>query len=71
MQAKNFEPTPEGAQKVVLVTNIAETSITIDGVIFVIDSGFVKQNFYNPRTGMSSLIIVPVSPHFLEWLPPL
>ena len=60
MQAKIFEPTPEGARKVVLATNIAETSITIDGVVFVIDPGFVKQNSYNPRTGMSSLVVVPV-----------
>ncbi|RPD62418.1 P-loop containing nucleoside triphosphate hydrolase protein [Lentinus tigrinus ALCF2SS1-6] len=50
-----------GARKVVLATNIAETSITIDGVVFVIDPGFVKQNSYNPRTGMSSLVVVPVS----------
>ncbi|UZJ54921.1 hypothetical protein CBS101457_004241 [Exobasidium rhododendri] len=61
MQAKIFEPTPEGARKVVLATNIAETSITIDGVVFVIDPGFVKQNSYNPRTGMSSLTVVPCS----------
>ena len=61
MQAKIFEPTPPGARKVVLATNIAETSITIDGVVFVIDPGFVKQNSYNPRTGMSSLVVVPVS----------
>ena len=60
MQAKIFEPTPPGARKVVLATNIAETSITIDGVVYVIDPGFVKQNSYNPRTGMSSLVIVPV-----------
>ena len=60
MQSKIFEPTPEGARKVVLATNIAETSITIDGIVFVIDPGFVKQNAYNPRTGMSSLVIVPV-----------
>jgi len=60
MQAKIFEPTPEGARKVVLATNIAETSITIDGVVFVIDPGFVKQNSFNPRTGMSSLTVVPV-----------
>ena len=64
MQAKIFEPTPEGARKVVLATNIAETSITIDGVVFVIDPGFVKQNSYNPRTGMSSLVVVPVSVHY-------
>ncbi|KAG8214734.1 pre-mRNA splicing factor [Butyriboletus roseoflavus] len=61
MQAKIFEPTPPGARKVVLATNIAETSITIDGVVFVIDPGFVKQNVYNPRTGMSSLVVVPCS----------
>ena len=68
MQAKIFEPTPEGARKVVLATNIAETSITIDGVVFVIDPGFVKQNSYNPRTGMSSLVVVPVSV-LMSWLP--
>ncbi|KAH9950558.1 pre-mRNA splicing factor [Amylocystis lapponica] len=61
MQAKIFEPTPDGARKVVLATNIAETSITIEGVVFVIDPGFVKQNSYNPRTGMSSLVVVPCS----------
>lgn len=43
-----------------MATNIAETSITIDGVVFVIDPGFVKQNSYNPRTGMASLVVVPV-----------
>lgn len=70
MQAKIFEPTPEGARKVVLATNIAETSITIDGVVFVIDPGFVKQNSYNPRTGMSSLVVVPVSSKYIlsQWL---
>jgi pre-mRNA-splicing factor ATP-dependent RNA helicase DHX16 len=61
MQAKIFEPTPEGSRKVVLATNIAETSITIEGVVYVIDPGFVKQNSYNPKTGMESLMVVPVS----------
>jgi pre-mRNA-splicing factor ATP-dependent RNA helicase DHX16 len=61
LQAKIFEPTPEGARKVVLATNIAETSITIDGIVYVIDPGFTKQNNYNPRTGMESLVIVPAS----------
>ncbi|KAJ3039676.1 hypothetical protein HDV00_012020 [Rhizophlyctis rosea] len=61
LQAKIFEPTPPGARKVVLATNIAETSITIDGVVYVIDPGFTKQNSYNPRTGMESLIVVPCS----------
>ncbi|CAI7893037.1 unnamed protein product [Closterium sp. NIES-53] len=61
MQAKIFEKTPEGARKVVLATNIAETSLTIDGIKYVIDPGFVKQKSYNPRTGMESLIVTPVS----------
>ncbi|CCG84041.1 protein of unknown function [Taphrina deformans PYCC 5710] len=61
MQAKIFEPTPAGARKVVLATNIAETSITIDGVVYVIDPGFNKENVYNPKTGMSSLVISPCS----------
>jgi pre-mRNA-splicing factor ATP-dependent RNA helicase DHX16 len=61
LQAKIFEPTPPGARKVVLATNIAETSLTIDGITYVIDTGFCKQNTYNPRTGMESLIVTPVS----------
>jgi pre-mRNA-splicing factor ATP-dependent RNA helicase DHX16 len=61
LQAKIFEPTPEGARKVVLATNIAETSLTIDGIVYVIDPGFVKENVFNPRTGMESLVVTPCS----------
>jgi pre-mRNA-splicing factor ATP-dependent RNA helicase DHX16 len=61
MQAKIFEPTPKNSRKVVLATNIAETSLTIDNILFVIDCGFVKQTAYNPRTGMNSLVVVPIS----------
>lgn len=61
LQTKIFEPTPEGARKVVLATNIAETSLTIDGIAYVIDAGFVKENVYNPRTGMESLVVTPCS----------
>ncbi|CAN6452456.1 unnamed protein product [Victoria cruziana] len=61
LQAKIFEPTPEGARKVVLATNIAETSLTIDGIKYVIDPGFCKLNSYNPRTGMESLLVTPIS----------
>lgn len=46
--------------KVILATNIAETSITVDGIVYVIDTGFSKQNCYNPRTGMESLVVTPV-----------
>ncbi|PFH37706.1 putative pre-mRNA-processing protein 8 [Besnoitia besnoiti] len=61
LQAKIFEPTPEKARKVVLATNIAETSITIDQIVYVIDCGFCKQNTYSPKTGMESLVTVPCS----------
>ncbi|KKA30072.1 hypothetical protein TD95_005034 [Thielaviopsis punctulata] len=61
LQAKIFEPTPPNARKVVLATNIAETSLTIDGIVYVIDPGYVKENVYNPATGMSSLVVVPCS----------
>ncbi|KAK9458141.1 P-loop containing nucleoside triphosphate hydrolase protein [Dipodascopsis uninucleata] len=60
-QSKIFEPTPKKARKVVLATNIAETSITIDGIVYVIDPGYVKENVYNPRTGMSSLVVTQCS----------
>lgn len=61
MQTKIFLPTPPGARKVVLATNIAETSLTIDNIVYVIDPGFAKQNNFNSRTGMESLMIVPIS----------
>ena len=61
LQTKIFEPTPPGARKVVLATNIAETSLTIDGIKYVIDPGFAKQNSYNARTGMESLVVTPIS----------
>lgn len=61
LQAQIFVPTPPNARKVILATNIAETSLTIDGIVYVIDTGFCKQNTYNPRTGMESLIVTPVS----------
>ncbi|XP_008453258.1 pre-mRNA-splicing factor ATP-dependent RNA helicase DEAH1 [Cucumis melo] len=61
LQAKIFEPTPVGARKVVLATNIAETSLTIDGIKYVIDPGFSKIKSYNPRTGMEALQVSPIS----------
>ncbi|XP_074601058.1 DEAH-box helicase 16 lethal (2) 37Cb [Brevipalpus obovatus] len=61
MQAQVFEPTPRGARKIVIATNIAETSLTIDGIIYVIDPGYCKLNVYNPRSRMESLQVCPVS----------
>ncbi|CUS14489.1 unnamed protein product [Tuber aestivum] len=61
MQSKIFEPAPLGCRKVVIATNIAETSITIDQIYYVIDPGFVKQNAFDPKLGMDSLVVTPIS----------
>lgn len=55
MQASVFKPAPDGCRKVVVATNIAETSLTIDGISYVIDPGYVKNMTYDPRTGQQTL----------------
>ena len=61
VQSRVFEPTPPGARKVVIATNVAETSLTIPGIYYVVDPGFAKQNAYDPRLGMDSLVVMPIS----------
>ncbi|CAB5101195.1 P-loop containing nucleoside triphosphate hydrolase protein [Rhizophagus irregularis DAOM 181602=DAOM 197198] len=56
-----FEDPPRGTRKVVFATNIAQTSVTIPGIKYVIDTGFVKQKTYDPSTGMDALLVVPIS----------
>jgi len=60
-QQQVFESTPQGHRKVVVATNIAESSITIDGIVYVVDCGFVKMNVYNHKTNIQSLVIAPTS----------
>ncbi|CAL1702815.1 unnamed protein product [Somion occarium] len=67
-QQRIFDPapaprTPEGTpgRKVVVSTNIAETSLTIDGIVYVVDPGFSKQKVYNPRIRVESLLVSPIS----------
>lgn len=56
-----FEPTPENTRKVIVSTNIAEASVTIDGIVYVVDCGFAKLRAYNPNTGIETLTAVPIS----------
>ena len=61
MQTRIFEPAPPGSRKIVIATNIAETSLTIDGIYYVVDPGFVKQKVYNSKTGIDQLLVTPIS----------
>ncbi|CAA0818351.1 RNA helicase family protein [Striga hermonthica] len=61
LQVRVFSPPPPNCRRFIVSTNIAETSLTVDGVVYVIDSGFVKQRQYNPSTGMYSLDVVQIS----------
>ncbi|KAF9298205.1 DEAH-box ATP-dependent RNA helicase prp22 [Linnemannia elongata] len=56
-----FGPTARNMRKIIFATNIAQTSVTIPNIRFVVDSGFVKQKMYDPTTGMDALLVVPIS----------
>lgn len=61
LQAKIFRATEDGSRKVVVSTNIAETSLTVDGIKFVVDCGYCKLKVYRPKIGMDALQITPIS----------
>ncbi|XP_021113315.1 probable ATP-dependent RNA helicase DHX37 isoform X2 [Heterocephalus glaber] len=60
-QAQVFRPTPEGTRLCVVATNVAETSLTIPGIKYVVDCGKVKKRFYDRVTGVSSFRVTWVS----------
>ncbi|XP_021746743.1 pre-mRNA-splicing factor ATP-dependent RNA helicase DEAH7-like isoform X1 [Chenopodium quinoa] len=61
LQAKIFQRAEDGARKCIVATNIAETSLTVDGIFYVIDTGYSKMKVYNPKMGMDALQVFPVS----------
>ncbi|KAK7169839.1 hypothetical protein R3I94_000163 [Phoxinus phoxinus] len=61
LQAKIFQKAPDGVRKCIVATNIAETSLTVDGIMFVVDSGYCKLKVFNPRIGMDALQVYPIS----------
>ncbi|GAB5588235.1 DEAH-box ATP-dependent RNA helicase prp43 [Umbelopsis nana] len=67
-QQRIFDPAPPArkpggapGRKVIVSTNVAETSLTIDGIVYVVDPGFSKQKVYNPRIRVESLLVSPIS----------
>ncbi|GAB6021154.1 Putative ATP-dependent RNA helicase dhx33 [Chamberlinius hualienensis] len=61
VQIAAFQPTPNGCRKVILSTNIAETSITVSGIKFVIDCGMVKHRSFDPNSSLDTLKVQPIS----------
>nr|KAJ3419809.1 DEAH-box ATP-dependent RNA helicase prp22 [Polyrhizophydium stewartii] len=60
-QRQIFEPTPRDTRKFVFATNIAQTSVTVPGIRFVVDAGLAKVKAFDPRTGADALVVTPIS----------
>ncbi|WQF84960.1 Putative helicase, P-loop containing nucleoside triphosphate hydrolase [Colletotrichum destructivum] len=61
LQSKIFDRAAPGVRKCIVATNIAETSLTVDGIKYVVDAGYSKMKVYNPKMGMDTLQITPIS----------
>lgn len=61
LQSKIFDRAAPGVRKCIVATNIAETSLTVDGIMYVVDAGYSKLKVYNPKMGMDTLQITPIS----------
>jgi pre-mRNA-splicing factor ATP-dependent RNA helicase DHX38/PRP16 len=64
LQAKIFQRAPGGIRKCIVATNIAETSLTVDGIFFVIDPGYCKLKVFNPKVGMDTLQVSNLILHY-------
>ncbi|KAJ1374356.1 putative ATP-dependent RNA helicase rha-2 [Parelaphostrongylus tenuis] len=60
-QRRVFQPPPEGSRMCVIATNVAETSLTIGGIKYVVDSGYEKRRLYDPITGVSQFVVTRIS----------
>ncbi|KAJ4898381.1 putative pre-mRNA-splicing factor ATP-dependent RNA helicase [Raphanus sativus] len=61
VQHKIFDPTPKSLRKIIVSTNVAETSLSMDGIVYVVDSGFSKQKDYDFHTAVEFWLVSPIS----------
>ena len=65
-QLEVFKPAPGNKRKIIVSTNIAEASITVDNIAYVVDSSYMKMKFYNQKIDAEALYIIPASKFSLD-----